>query len=104
MTESARKLAEGEDGQGVTERAGIFGDLAGGVRRLHRQPIQKMNCIIGIGQRWQQRRYAADSGRRKFSEVNKFRSRTNGSRNWISSRRFSTTQHYRAIERLIGGR
>ena len=85
------KVAERENRQGITKRGGIFRNAARGLGSLLRQPIEEMYCIVRIGQRWQQRGYAADRSRRKFSEVNKFRSRTN---RVAELDLFVETQHY----------
>ena len=85
------KVAEREDRQGVTKRVSVFSDAARGLGSLQRQPVEEMYCIVRIGQRRQQRGYAADRSRRKFSEVNKFRSRTNGV---AELDLFVETQHY----------
>ncbi len=53
------KMAEREDRHGATQRGGIFRDSARGLGSLQRQPVQEMYCIVRIGQRWQQRGYAA---------------------------------------------
>ena len=66
-----------EDCQGVAKRGGIFGDLTRSVGRLSDQAIEEVYCIVRIRQRWQLSGYTADRSRGEFSEINKFRARTN---------------------------
>ena len=73
-----QETAVREDRQRVAKGGGIIRDLPCGVGPLRNQAIEKVDGIVRIGQGRQQRGYASGRGRRKFSEIDKFRARTNG--------------------------
>ncbi len=72
-----QKPAVGKNGERVAESGRILGDLPRGIGPFGNQPIEKVDGIVRIRQRGQQRRNASGRGRRKFSEIDKFRARTN---------------------------
>jgi hypothetical protein len=72
-----QKAAVREDGERVAQGGGVFGNVQRSVGPLRNQTIEKVDGLVGIRQRRQKRHRAPGSCRRQFSEVDKFRARTN---------------------------